>query len=353
MSTATSAMPAQRLSRAALLRAGHPSPPAPTRILHLGLGAFHRAHQAWYTSHAADASQWGITALSGRSADLAQRLAPQDGLYTLVERGPHSDRMEIVTSIVAALPATDHDAFTRLVSAGDTSVITVTVTEAGYSLTPAGDLDLDDERLMSDLARVRDAAAHDRLRDARPLTLLGRLATGLELRRQVGSAPVALVSCDNLHANGLMLRRGVEQFAALALRGLTRSLDSLASFVSTSVDRITPRVTESLADEVRAETGWIDAAPVAAEPFSDWVLSGDFPAGRPQWESAGALFVDDVEPYELRKLWLLNGAHSILAYVGLVRGRRTIADAMADRQCVAAMERGGPKPPGTWTRACA
>jgi fructuronate reductase len=152
----------------------------------------------------------------------------------------------------------------------------------------------------------------------------------LEARRQADAGPIAVVPCDNMPANGPYVGRGVVGLARAALPELADWISQNVSFVSTSVDRITPRTTREDIAAVAALTGWADASPVVTEPFSSWVLSGGFPAGRPDWERAGARFVADIEPYERRKLWLLNGAHSLLAYTGLRRGHRTVAEAVAD-----------------------
>ena len=280
------------LSRATL---GLDTPPV--RIVHLGLGNFHRAHQAWYTEHATYGAEWGIAGFTVRSAGLADRLTAQDGLYSLVERGPESDRVEVIGSLVEA-HAGDSPRFVELMAAPTTAVVTLTITEGGYSFDS----------------------------DTPPLAL-GRLARGLEARRSVGAGPIALVPCDNLPSNAAVLKD--------ALRRLDPGLDDTVSFVSTSVDRITPRLTPAELDGLRTASGWDDEAPVVTEPFSDWVLQGAFPGGRPQWEAAGARFVDDVEPFERRKLWLLNGAHTILAASGPGRGHETVAAAFADPYCAA------------------
>jgi fructuronate reductase len=278
------------LSRAAL---GLDTPPV--RIVHLGLGNFHRAHQAWYTERATDRADWGIAGFTVRSAGLADRLTAQDGLYSLVERGPEADRVEVIGSLVEAY-AGDSPRFVELMAAPTTAVVTLTITEGGYSFDG----------------------------DAPPVAL-GRLARGLEARRRAGAGPIAVVSCDNLPANAAVLRQ--------ALQRLDRGLDDTVRFVSTSVDRITPRPTPGELEGLRAASGWDDDAPVVTEPFRDWVLQGVFPSGRPQWETAGARFVDDVEPFERRKLWLLNGAHTILAASGAGRGHETVAAAFADPYC--------------------
>jgi fructuronate reductase len=281
-----------RLARAAL---GLDIPPV--RIVHLGLGSFQRAHQAWYTEHASDRAEWGIAGFTVRNAGLANRLTAQDGLYSLVERGPQTDDVSVIGSLVEA-HAGDSPRLAELLAAPETAVVTLTITEAGYSFDG----------------------------DAPPLAL-GRLAAGLEARRRAGAGPIALVSCDNLPSNAAVLRRALER--------LDPELDETVSFVSTSVDRITPRLTPAELEGLRTASGWDDDAPVVTEPFSDWVLQGDFPAGRPQWETAGARFVDDVEPFERRKLWLLNGAHTILAASGPGRGHETVAAAFADAYCAA------------------
>lgn len=310
----------------------------PVRILHLGLGAFHRAHQAWYTSRSEDAADWGIVAFSGRSGSIPDLLAPQGGVFTLVERGAEEDRYEHVTSIVDARAAADSAAYLRYVSARTTAIITLTVTEAGYSLTPAGMPDLDDPLIVSDIAELKRAIASHALETASPQTTLGRLLLGLEARRSSGAPAIAIVPCDNIPANGSVLAQALAALATLVSPDLASWLPTGASFVSTSVDRITPRVTDDLLDAVQNATGWFDAAPVATEPFSDWTLSGEFPAGRPRWESAGARFVADIAPYESRKLWMLNGAHTLLAVVGRLRGHRTVAEAMSDDQCLGHVE---------------
>jgi fructuronate reductase len=184
-------------------------------------------------------------------------------------------------------------------------VVTLTVTEAGYAPGSA---------------------------------VLEHLTRALAARRDLGLSPLALVSCDNLHANGEVLRDHVLGLADRLDPELPLWIECECAFVSTSVDRITPRTTDADRALVTQELEIRDAVPVVCEPFSDWVLSGDFPAGRPRWEDAGARFVADVQPWELRKLWLLNGAHSLLAYLGLLRGHATVADAIADPRLRDAVE---------------
>ena len=338
MNASTAAAPAPTavaLDRAALAaRIGSAAgAPAPIRIVHLGLGAFHRAHQAWYTAHATDAAEWGIAAFTGRDPHAATVLSAQDGLFSLVERSADADRVEIVSSIVAAYDGADVGRLEQLVADEGVAIVTLTVTEAGYRLRHDGTADLDDPAVAADLGVLRRSlAAAGCLCGARPRTALMRLLVALDARRLASGAPIAVVSCDNMPQNGDRVRRGIRSLAALVSEPLLQWIDEAVSFVSTSVDRITPRLESIDIPAVRA-AGWIDAAPVVTEPFHDWVLSGDFPAGRPDWESAGARFVDDIEPWEFRKLWLLNGAHSILAYAGMLRGHFTVAEAVDDPEC--------------------
>jgi fructuronate reductase len=274
------------------------SPRPPVRIVHLGLGNFFRAHQAWHTDQVEP--DWGIAAFTGRRPDRARELASQQGLYTLVTRDADADRFDVIRSVVAAHPGDDEQAFGAAMRSPDLAVVTLTVTEAGYL--PGA-------------------------------TMPARLLDGLLARHCAGLPPVALVPCDNLPDNGAVLAGVLRQVAASVDPGLPAVVDEMASFVTTMVDRITPRTTDADRALVADRTGFADVAPVVTEPFSEWVLSGEFPAGRPRWEDAGAVFTDDVAPFERRKLRLLNGGHSLLAYAGGLRGHRTVADAVADPVC--------------------
>lgn len=283
----------------------------PVRLVHLGLGRFFRAHQAWYTAHATDADRWGIAAFTVRSPDAAEELAAQGYSYPLVIRGPESDRVETIDSVVDAAPGTDVETLCGYIARHEVAAITLTVTEQGYALDAAGHPDLTQPQLEADLARCRAGS-----RDAQ--TVLGRLTLALQERRRCGGGPIAVIPCDNIPGNGSFLARGLTAFAELVDTEIARWIVANVSFVSTSVDRITPKTT---------------GTDVVTEPFADWVLAGDFPAGRPAWDSAGARFVDDIEPWEQRKLWLLNGAHTLLAAAGLRRGLTAVAEAIADPAC--------------------
>ena len=310
---------------------GQHVPLPPVRIVHLGLGAFHRSHQAWYTAHAGNAHEWGIAAFTGRSAAMAEVLSRQDGLYTVIERSSAADRHEIVTSLAEARDGANISRLVEPFTSPDVALVTITVTEAGYRLRPDGSPDTSDEALVQDLATLHEAASSEAQLGMLSLTtMLGRLLAGLEARRRACGPGIAVVPCDNLPANGPLMSRGAIQAAEIVSPGLAEWITQNVSFVSTSVDRITPRTTAADAEGLNAQQEWTDAAPVVTEPFRDWVLSGSFPSGRPAWEDAGASFVDDIEPWERRKLWLLNGAHTLLSFGGLLRGHETIAQAIAD-----------------------
>ena len=306
----------------------------PVRIVHLGLGAFHRAHQAWYTQRVNDlGGSWGIESFTGRSPSLALALDAQDDLYTLIERGPSEDRAFLVESISAATDGTDAVRWRRACADPEVAIVTLTVTEAGYRLARSGDLDLADGDVLADIDLLRNG------QERAAITVPGRLVDGLRARMLASAGPVAVVSCDNLPDNGRATRGAVLGIAEQVDGELADWIGANVSFVSTMVDRITPASTDGDRARALALTGLRDAVPVVTEPFSEWVLSGDFPAGRPPWEAVGARFVDDIAPFEQRKLWLLNAGHSLLAYRGLIRGHRTIDEAMIDPDCVTALGR--------------
>ena len=295
-------------------------------MVHLGLGNFFRAHQAWYTADAAaDADGWRIAAFTGRSPGVAEALNAQQGRYTLLIRGPVDDDATVVDVVGAAYPGSDLEAWRAHLAAPRTAVVTLTVTEAAYLRGPGGGLDEEHPGARADLAAWR--------RGESVHSVPGRLVAGLAERRVTGGGPLAVVSCDNLPGNGEATARVVLDFAGLAEPALVPWIHDNVSFVTTMVDRITPRTTPEDVRVAAALTGFDDAVPVVTEPFTEWVLGGVFPAGRPGWEAGGARFVADVHPHEQRKLLLLNGGHSLLAYAGSARGHHTIAEAVADPVC--------------------
>jgi fructuronate reductase len=318
-----------RLGRAG----GSAGAPAPVRLVHLGLGNFFRAHQARYTDLAPDADEWGIAAFGGRAAQgaqLAERMAEQDGLYTLVTRGPVADRFDVVASVSRAYAGTDHDEWLRRLSSPNTACVTITVTEFGYRRAAGGDLDSDAIEVQQDIAALRADLRNP------VLTMPARLVAGLVARRRSDAGPIAIVSCDNLPGNGLATQRVVTQFAERIDPRLREWIEANITFPATMVDRITPQAGTDLRAVVESATGIRDECPVVTEPFSEWVVSGPFPAGRPDWERSGVTFADGadgVEAHERRKLLLLNGAHSMLAYTGSNLGLLTVADAIDDSRC--------------------
>lgn len=312
----TSADTRTRLTRD---RAGRP--PAPVRIVHLGLGNFSRAHLAWYTCHAPDAAAWGIAAFTGRSRTLADQLGPQDGLFHLVVRDPAGDRIELVDSLSAVHPAGDHAAWLRYFADPAVAIVTSTITEAGYHS--------EDGRLAAshpDVAADLDALRADP--GAPVITAPARFVAGLLARRDAGAGAITFCPCDNMPHNGDVVLAVVRDAARAVDPTLLAWIDEHVTTVTTMVDRITPRPDPGLAEVVAAATGIEDAAPVETEPFSEWVLSGRFAAGHPDWAASGATFAGDIAPFEERKLRLLNGAHTLMAYAGPLVGCETVRDAI-------------------------
>lgn len=312
--------PCRRLSRP---QDGRPA--APVRMVHLGLGNFFRAHAAWYTDRATDAGEWGIAAFTGRSPATAVALAEQDGLYTLLVRGPEGPRPQVVSSLSAVHAADDLDALRGYLRRPEVGVVTLTVTEAGYRRDDGGGLDLAAQDVRADVAVLT----------AEPLrgivtTTPGKLVAGLIARRAAGAGSIAIVPNDNVPENGAMVARVVADLTATVDPTLTDWIAGNVSFVTTMVDRITPGTTDDDREAVADLLGVEDPQVVPTEPFTEWVLAGDFPAGRPAWEGPGAQVVDDVQPFEQRKLWLLNGSHSLMAYAGSTLGHTTVAEAIVD-----------------------
>jgi len=305
--------------------------PAPVRIIHVGLGNFVRAHLAWYTQHAPDAEEWGIAAFTGRRPQAAQDLAPQDGLYTLITRDIHGDQFETISTLSAVHPASDHEQFLTYLRDPHVAIISLTVTEAGYRRTANGHLDVADADVRADISTLRTNPA------APVITTPAKLVAGLLARYRNDAGPIAVLPCDNLPQNGQATQKVVQDLAAaIEVDKLAPAFSSWlaqnVAFATTMVDRITPNISDADRQAVTEAREVIDAAPVVTEPFSEWVLSGQFPAGRPNWEAAGVQVVSDVGPYEQRKLLLLNGAHSLMAYAATALGHETVFDAISDGQ---------------------
>ncbi|MGO4956117.1 mannitol dehydrogenase family protein [Luteococcus sp. Sow4_B9] len=307
-----------------LNRTEHGRPKAPVRMIHLGIGNFTRAHQAWYTEHATDADQWGIAAFTGRSPAIAETLAPSEGLYQLCVAAPDGDQVEVISCLSEVHAADDLEAWRGYFADPALAIVTSTITEAGYLRNKDGDLDLQNQTLQADLAALKADST------AAVSTAPAKFVAGLLARREAGGREITFCPCDNIPENGPMVKHVITQAAEQVDPSLVEWIEQNVGVVTTMVDRITPRTTDEDRERVEQETGIADPALVVTEPFAEWVLSGEFKAGRPAWETKGARFVDDVVPHEARKLTLLNGSHSLMAYAGSIRGHETVYDAISD-----------------------
>jgi fructuronate reductase len=245
----------------------------------------------------------------------------------LITRSAEGDSFDIMGPIAAVHPATDHQAYLGYLRRPDLAVVTITVSEAGYLRGPDGHLDLSRSVITADVAALRDNI------EAPVGSLPGKLVAGLLARRAADAGPISILSCDNLPENGTVTRTVVTDLAAVVDATLQTWMEQNVDFATSMVDRITPVTTAEDRSLVARAQGYEDASPVPTEPFAEWVISGRFPAGRPAWEDAGARLVEEITPYEQRKLWLLNASHSMLAYAGSIRGHATIDEAIADPQC--------------------
>lgn len=316
-----------------LNRKDHGRPAAPTRIIHLGIGNFTRAHQAWYTEHAEDADEWGIAGFAGRTT-LEPRESPRDdaldaqeGLYQLCIQNPDGDKVEVMSSVSHTYRSHEHEAWTKLFADPKVAIVTSTITEAGYCRDNEGNLDLNDELVKKDIELLKSGDLESPV-----FTGPGKFIRGLLARRNADAGPITFVPCDNIPENGEMAERIIRQAAEQVDPSLLEWIDQKVGFVTTMVDRITPRATDEDRDRVAEETGIRDEGLVVTEPFAEWVLAGEFKAGRPKWETMGAKFVDDVVPHEMRKLFLLNGSHSLMAYAASILGHETVYDAICDER---------------------
>lgn len=291
-------------------------------IVHLGIGAFHRAHQAMFTDAVLESGgdlSWGIIGAGVISADMQKALVPQDGLYTLAEMGADSENLRVIGSIVGVFGGVE-DAPALLAKMSDisTRIVSITVTEKGYCLDPAtGKLQIQAPAIAADLANP-----------AAPKTILGLIVQALKNRKEAGIPPFTVLSCDNLPQNGKLAKAAVLAFAQEVDAGLAKWVEAEVRFPSTMVDRITPATTDADRARVNGLIGMEDAWPVVTEEFCQWVIEDTFTMGRPQWDKVGAIFSDELESWENMKLRCLNGAHSTLSYLGQLTGRETVADAM-------------------------
>jgi fructuronate reductase len=291
-------------------------------IVHIGLGAFHRAHQAVFTQRALEAEfgPWGIVAVNLRSPEPVEALAIQDGLYSITTRSEAGDQSEIVGATVDWIcAATDAPRVLAALADPAIRVVTMTVSEKAYGLDPAtGGLDHNHPAIAADLKNPQA-----------PVGVLGFIVEGLALRRAVGLAPYTVLCCDNLPSNGKVVRRLVLQMAQLREPALADWIAEKGRFPCSMVDRIVPAATDATRRRAKNLLGVEDALALDTEPFLQWVIEDDFVSDRPAWEAGGAIFAADVEPYEKMKLRLLNGTHTLLAHLGILSNLDYIREVMA------------------------
>ena len=299
-----------------------------TGIVHFGPGAFHRAHQADYVSRLlADDPRWGIAAVSLRSPATVETLCRQDGLYTLAILDAETSYRAIGAHNAFFGPGED-EAVRQLLGSSDVRIVSSTVTEKGYCLAGDGSLDFDHPDIVHDFANPQA-----------PVSVVGWLALGLADRKASGLPPFTPLCCDNLASNGRKLRQAVTDYAERLDPELARWIAGEVRFPNTMVDSITPATDDRLRKLVSNAVGWADAIPVSREAYSAWIIEDVLPDNAPDLAAAGAVLAADVGVWERAKLRILNGAHSSLAYLGLLIGHETVADAMADPDLAGFVER--------------
>ncbi len=300
----------------------------PQSIVHIGVGGFHRAHQAVYlddllSQPAAGTPRWGICGVGLLAQDVRMReaLGPQDGLYTVVESGAAGNRARVIGSLAGYLFAPDgREAVIERMAAADCRIVSLTITEGGYYVREeTGEFDDSHPDIVRDLTRPHE-----------PASTFGYLGEALDRRRRRGRPPFTILCCDNLQHNGDVTRKTMLGFAERRDPALARWIAENGAFPNSMVDRITPVTTDAHREMLRREFGVDDAWPVITEPFRQWILEDDFPQGRPAWEMAGARFAADVEPYEKMKIRLLNASHQVMTYIGILLGHTSTDEAMAD-----------------------
>lgn len=301
-------------------------------IVHLGIGAFHRAHQAVYTDAAlaARGGDWRIVGVSLRGTAVADALNPQQGRYTLVERGQAGTTARVIGSVerVLAVRQNAHELLPLLADQA-TRIVSMTVTEKPYTL----------DRINGGVRSDDTLIAHDLSHPHKPGSIVGLLVESLRLRREANRLPYTVLCCDNLPNNGQLVRAALLDFSSRINPDLQQWIADTVAFPVTMVDRITPASTAQTLADAQELTGLQDLAAVEAESFTQWIIEDNFPAGRPAWEAGGAVFVDDVLHYERMKLRMLNGTHSMLAYAGYLAGLQYVRDVMNDTDMVVLVHR--------------
>ncbi|ENE0103178.1 fructuronate reductase [Escherichia albertii] len=298
-----------------------------SRIVHLGCGAFHRAHQALYTHHLLEStdSDWGICEVNlmpGNDRVLIENLKKQQLLYTVAEKGAESTELKIIGSMKEALhPEIDGcEGILNAMARPQTAIVSLTVTEKGYCADAAsGQLDLNNPLIKHDLENPTT-----------PKSAIGYIVEALRLRREKGLKAFTVMSCDNVRENGHVAKVAVLGLAQARDPQLAVWIEENVTFPCTMVDRIVPAATPETLQEIADQLGVYDPCAIACEPFRQWVIEDNFVNGRPDWDKVGAQFVADVVPFEMMKLRMLNGSHSFLAYLGYLGGYETIADTMTN-----------------------
>ncbi|MBC2608023.1 mannitol dehydrogenase family protein [Pelagicoccus albus] len=292
-------------------------------IMHVGVGGFHRAHQAVYTDDLLKQggdSSWGFCGVGLLEHDkrMHEVMKAQDCLYTLVERSSEGDTARVVGSIVDFVFAPDNrEKVLEQMASPDTRIVSMTITEGGYYFGSDGELNVGHPDLQRDLENP-----------GQPRCSFGFLLEALNRRRLRGLAPFTIMSCDNVQGNGNIAKKMLSAYAELRDPVLRNWMDENCLFPNSMVDRITPATTSELRDLVGAQFGIDDGWPVMTEPFKQWVIEDHFVQGRPKWENVGAQMTNDVLPYELMKLRLLNGTHQALCYPGMLLGKELVHEAM-------------------------
>lgn len=296
------------------------------RIVHIGFGAFHRAHQALFTDRLLNKgnSDWAICEVNiVGGEELINDIRKQDHLYTVLEKGATSKQAYIIGSVKESLLAPTDGIETILEKMADpiVEIVSLTVTEKGYCMLPGGTgLDLNNELIKADLASP-----------SKPMSAPGVIVEALYRRMQRGLKSFTALSCDNMPENGLVLRKAILDLANARDLELAKWIENNTTFPCTMVDRIVPAATSETLEEIQDVLGGMyDPCGIACEPFIQWVIEDNFVTSRPNWNEAGAEFVDNVVPYEEMKLRMLNGSHSFLAYLGYLAGYEHINDCMND-----------------------
>ncbi|MCG7585710.1 fructuronate reductase [Photobacterium sp. OFAV2-7] len=296
-----------------------------SRIVHLGFGAFHRAHQALFTNEMLEktGSDWGICEINlFGGEDLIAKLQEQDHLYTVAEKGAKETTVKLIGSVTESLHPTfdGQQAVLDKMTEEQVAIVSTTITEKGYCTDPAtGRLDKVNAMIQADLESPHT-----------PQSAIGYIVEALRLRRELGIKPFTVMSCDNVQENGHVARAAVLDYAMLLNKDLAEWIEVNVTFPCTMVDRIVPAATPETLNEITQLVGVEDPCGIACEPFRQWVIEDKFVNGRPDWDVAGAEFVSDVVPFEEMKLRMLNGSHSFLAYLGYLGGYPHISDTMTN-----------------------